>query len=96
MFSHDVLYNKNRGPYCDLKFTMRRICMMSSIRSFDELPVMLQASHVKRVLELSTGKTYQLMHSEGFPTQYFGKRVMVLKSDFLDWLEQNKTNSTRE
>ena len=67
--------------------------MISTIRSFDELPIMLQASHIKQVLGLSTGKAYQVMHSEGFPTQYFGKRMMVLKSDFMEWLEQNKGQS---
>ena len=64
--------------------------MISIITNFDELPVMLQASHIKQVLGLSTGKTYELMNSEGFPTQRFGKRVMVLKADFIEWLEQNK------
>ncbi len=63
---------------------------MCIVKSFDELPVMLQAPHVKQVLGLSTGKTYELMHSENFPTQYFGKRMMVLKADFIEWLEQNK------
>ena len=67
--------------------------MTSTIKSFDELPIMLQASHVKQVLGLSTGKAYQVMHSEGFPTQHFGKRMMVLKSDFMEWLEQNKGQS---
>lgn len=64
--------------------------MISTIRSFDELPVMLHASHVKQVLGLSTGKAYQLLRSEGFPAQRFGRRVMVLKADFIEWLEQNK------
>jgi len=67
--------------------------MTSTVKNFDELPVMLQASHVKQVLGLSTGKAYQLMHSEGFPTQRFGRRVMVLKADFIEWLEQNKGQS---
>lgn len=63
------------------------------LRSFDDLPLMLQASHVELVLGLSKGKVYQLMNSEGFPTQHFGRRVMVLKTDFLGWLEQNKNYS---
>ena len=65
--------------------------MTSIVKNFDELPIMLQASHVKQVLGLSTGKAYQLMHSDGFTTQYFGKRMMVLKPDFIEWLEQNKS-----
>lgn len=67
--------------------------MISTIKNFDELPIMLHASHVKQVLGLSTGKAYQLMHSKGFPTQRFGRRVMVLKADFIKWLEQNKGQS---
>lgn len=66
---------------------------MGIVKSFDELPVMLQASHVQQVLGLSTGKAYEVMKSEGFPTQRFGKRVMVLKADFIEWLEQNKGQS---
>lgn len=61
------------------------------LQSFDDLPPMLQAKHVRLALGLSTGKVYQIMKSDGFPTQRFGKRIMVLKSDFLDWLEQNKS-----
>ncbi len=70
--------------------------MISTIRSFDELPVMLHASHVKQVLGLSTGKAYQLLRSEGFPAQHFGRRVMVLKADFIEWLEQNKSQSREQ
>lgn len=72
--------------------------MNETITSFEMLPVMLQATHIKQVLGLSTGKAYQLMHSDGFPTQYFGKRMMVLKADFIEWLEQNraKTESDKE
>lgn len=69
--------------------------MVSTIKTFDELPVMLHASHVQQVLGLSTGKAYQVMNSEGFPAQHFGRRVMVLKADFIGWLEQNK-NQGRE
>lgn len=61
------------------------------LHSFDDLPPMLQAKHVKLVLGLSTGKVYQIMKSNGFPAQRFGKRIMVLKTDFMDWLEQNKS-----
>lgn len=64
---------------------------MGIVKSFDELPVMLQASHVQQVLGLSTGKAYEVMNSEGFPAQHFGRRVMVLKADFVKWLEQNKS-----
>lgn len=64
--------------------------MNAIVTNFEMLPVMLQASHVKQVLGLSTGKAYQLLRSEGFPAQRFGRRVMVLKADFIEWLEQNK------
>ena len=70
--------------------------MPTPITSFEALPAVLQASDLQQVLHLSKGKVYQLLASEGFPALCFGKRKMVIKSDFLDWLEQNKTNSTRE
>lgn len=67
--------------------------MENKIKSFDELPSMLHASHIKLVLGISSGKVYQLMNSAGFPVQRFGKRMMVLKTDFVDWLEKNKEDS---
>lgn len=70
--------------------------MPTPITSFEALPAVLQASDLQQVLHLSKGKVYQLLASEGFPALRFGKRKMVVKSDFLDWLEQNKSNSTKE
>lgn len=67
--------------------------MVSTVKSFDELPRYAPSHPRQAVLGLSTGKAYQLMHSEGFPTQRFGRRVMVLKADFIKWLEQNKGQS---
>ncbi len=70
--------------------------METTITSFEALPAVLQASDLQQVLHLSKGKVYQLLASEGFPALCFGKRRMVMKSDFLDWLEQNKANNSKE
>ncbi len=70
--------------------------METTITSFEALPAVLQASDLQQVLHLSKGKVYQLLASEGFPSLCFGKRKMVVKSDFLDWLEQNKANNSKE
>lgn len=64
--------------------------MKSTVTSFDELPAMLHATHLKMALGLSKGKIYELLNSEDFPTQRFGKRLMVSKTDCLAYLERNK------
>lgn len=66
--------------------------MISRLTDFEQLPLMLQAPHLMIALKLSKGKVYQLMHRADFPTQRFGRRMMVRKTDFIEWLEHNKNN----
>jgi len=67
--------------------------MKTTIKSFDELPVMMDAHHLMIALGLSKGKIYALLNSADFPTQRFGKRLMVSKTHVLEYLEQNKRNN---
>ena len=41
-----------------------------------------------KVLDISTPVAYELMRSEGFPTLYIGKRMIVFKTKFLEWIDQ--------
>lgn len=62
--------------------------------NFDDLPIMLNANHVKEVLGISRASAYNLFHSEGFPSMNIGKRVIVSKESFRAWLkEQEKSNN---
>ena len=57
-------------------------------KSFDQLPVTIQAEDIAAVLGISRAGAYTLMRSKGFPTIYVGKRRMVvLRDKFIQWLD---------
>ena len=58
------------------------------ISSYDQLPVALNANQVAAVLGISRAGAYNLMRSEGFPTLYIGKRMIVPKDKLLTWMDK--------
>ena len=63
--------------------------MEGTYKSFDELPMMLNAYQVSQALGISRAGAYQLMHTKGFPTLKIGKRMVVAKEKLLVWIEKN-------
>ena len=58
-------------------------------KSFDQLPVTIQAEDIATVLGISRAGAYTLMRSKGFPTIYVGKRRMIVMRDkFIAWLDE--------
>ena len=67
---------------------------MQKLSNFDDYPPVLQAKHIKEILGLSTGATYALLKSEGFPTVLLGgKRKVVVKDEFIAWLTDSRRKS---
>ncbi|MCM1231656.1 MAG: helix-turn-helix domain-containing protein [Ruminococcus flavefaciens] len=62
-------------------------------KSNDELPLAMNAKDVAGYLNISLTCAYNLMNSQKFPTIKIGKRLIVTKSKFLEWLE-NADNTT--
>ena len=64
--------------------------MSNVIKSYDDLPLMLSASDVAKVLSISRANAYELMHSRGtgFPVLRIGRRMLVPRDKFLAWVEQ--------
>ena len=46
----------------------------------------LNANQVAAVLGISRAGAYNLMRSEGFPTLFIGKRMVVPKDRLMDWM----------
>jgi len=63
--------------------------MKSQTTSYEQLPLMLNASTVAQTLGISRAGAYELMHSKGFPTLRIGKRMLVNKEQLFKWVEQN-------
>ena len=62
----------------------------SIYKSYDELPIMLNAETLAKVLGIAPSSAYELMHQVGFPTLRVGEnRLVVPKQAFIDWVTAN-------
>lgn len=62
--------------------------MTKKYSTYDELPVTISADEVAMVLGISRANAYSLMHTKGFPTIFLGRRMIVPKDKFIEWIEQ--------
>ena len=58
-------------------------------KSYDELPLFLNAETVAKLLGVSPSTGYELMHEKGFPVLRIGSRIVVPKEKFRAWVEAN-------
>ncbi len=65
----------------------------SKYKSYDELPLFLNAKTVAKVLGVSLSSGYELMHEDGFPTLRIGSRMVVPKEKFVQWVEEHTKGS---
>ncbi len=61
----------------------------SSYKSYDELPLFLNAATVAKVLGVSPSSGYELMHEPDFPVLKIGNRLVVPKEKFVEWVSQH-------
>lgn len=61
--------------------------VQSKFKSYDELPLFLNAKTVAEVLGISVAGAYELVHQEDFPVLRIGSRLVVPKEKFLLWIE---------
>lgn len=58
----------------------------SVYKSYDELPLMLNAETLSKVLGIAPSSAYELMHEKGFPVLKISNRLVVPKQAFIDWV----------
>ena len=63
--------------------------IISSYKSYDDLPLFLNAATVAKVLGVSPSSGYELMHETDFPVLKVGSRMVVPKEKFIQWVEQH-------
>lgn len=61
----------------------------SEFKSYDELPLFLNAELVAQVLGIAPSSAYELMHEDGFPVLKIGNRMVVPKEKFIRWVEEH-------
>ena len=60
---------------------------MTTYTSYNQLPLMLNAEQVARVLGVSRAGAYQLFHRADFPCVKLGKRMMVEREKLFAWID---------
>ena len=60
----------------------------SVFKSYEELPLFLNAEVVGKVLGVSVSTAYELMHEKGFPSVRIGSRLIVPKEKFAEWVDK--------
>lgn len=61
---------------------------MPVCKSYDDLPLFLNANLVAQVLGVSISTAYEVMHEPSFPTLRVGSRMVVPKEKFMQWAEE--------
>ena len=59
----------------------------SIVKSYDELPLFLNAEMHAKALGVATSTAYELMHEKDFPALKIGNRLLVPKEKFQAWVE---------
>jgi excisionase family DNA binding protein len=63
---------------------------IDNIKNIEELPLFLTVSDVSQVIGICLGKAYELFHSKDFPSIKFGKKFVVSKIAFIEWMKSPK------
>ena len=61
----------------------------SAYKSYEDLPLFLNAELVAQVLGISQAGAYDLLHSEGSPVLKLGTHKVVPKEKFRQWVERD-------
>ena len=57
-------------------------------RDFSELPLTLTVEEVAKVLGISRGTAYNLVHREDFPAVKIGRRLIIPREQFCSWVDK--------
>lgn len=60
----------------------------SNYKTYEELPLFLNAETVANVLGIAMSSAYELMKEQNFPSLRVGNRLIVPKEKFMAWVEQ--------
>ena len=61
----------------------------SVYKTYEELPLFLNAKMVAQELGIAPSSAYELMHESNFPVLKVGSRMVVPKEKFIQWVERN-------
>jgi len=66
----------------------------SSYKSYEDLPLFLNVNDLSKAIGIAPSSCYELMHEKDFPSIRIGKRLVVPRKKFIEWVdEQSKGGS---
>jgi excisionase family DNA binding protein len=63
---------------------------IATVTDIKALPAVLTVEQVQKILGLSRPKTYELVHTAGFPTIRIGRAIRIPREAFLRWMDGQK------
>lgn len=73
----------------DKDYKEKQMMKESVYKSYDELPLFISSETLSELLGISLSSCYELMHEKDFPVIRIGKRMVVEKSRFIEWVKNN-------
>lgn len=67
----------------------------SVYKTYEELPLFLNAEVVAKVLGIAPSSSYELMHEADCPVLKVGSRMVVPKEKFIQWVEGHTQGGTQ-
>ena len=67
----------------------------SIYKTYEELPLFLNAKVVAKVLGIAPSSSYELMHESDFPVLKVGSRMVIPKEKFIQWVGEHTQRGTQ-
>ena len=67
---------------------------VSKYKSYEDLPLFLNAETVSRVLGIAPSSSYDLLHEKDFSALRIGSRIVVPKEQFIQWVKEHTGGGT--
>ena len=60
----------------------------SSYKSYEDLPLFLNVNDLSKAIGIAPSSCYELMHEKDFPSIRIGKRLVVPREKFIEWVDE--------
>ena len=84
-----TMFEKIENEVLENKIERRKTMKESEYKSYDDLPLFLNAKMIAQVLGIAPSSAYELMHESSFPVLKIGSRMVVPKDRFIEWVARN-------
>ena len=65
----------------------------SSYKSYEDMPLFLNVNDLSKALGIAPSSCYELMHEKDFPSIRIGKRLVVPREKFIEWVDEQSKGS---